>query len=375
MTNKELSEILNVFEVKFSEQIFDVRMYRNVYFKLLNNKKEKFEEFKDSIRTKWLEFKLKNNEKIIKKTYTSFLFSNFDDVFRFYLQNFFAFNTNSLKLITKDLVSDKVLLYEYNYYITPEEVRDYDNLSKKIKGNLYGLLFFTGYLYFLVGMIGRLIRQTIEEKLLITLDCAIIKENEKNKYLNFLILVRNDNKEIFDNYFNMTLYYFLKQFDEIPDSYYEKLLLGREKLYQIALDQYPSVKKRLGCLLFYFYKKCKLLENFCPLLDFLNFVCSRVEDSKFSKIDTIKKEFLINFDYSVEKKNSLIRIFDYLDKKSTLYSTFQANNLPSQKSQFNLFLLIMKYYFGNGSLEALEVGNILFLPEIFKYTLNQHNSY
>ncbi|MCK4370496.1 MAG: hypothetical protein KAW03_05475, partial [Candidatus Lokiarchaeota archaeon] len=64
--------------------------------------------------------------------------------------------------------------------------------------------------------------------------------------------------------------------------------------------------------------------------------------------------------------------FDYLDKKSTLYSTFQANNLPSPKSQLNLFLLYMKYYFGSG-LEALEVGDLLFLPKVFKDTLNQHN--
>ncbi|GAH36047.1 unnamed protein product, partial [marine sediment metagenome] len=57
---------------------------------------------------------------------------------------------------------------------------------------------------------------------------------------------------------------------------------------------------------------------------------------------------------------------------STLYSTFQANNLPSPKSQLNLFLLYMKYYFGSG-LEALEVGDLLFLPKVFKDTLNQHN--
>jgi len=74
----------------------------------------------------------------------------------------------------------------------------------------------------------------------------------------------------------------------------------------------------------------------------------------------------------LKKKNSLTRIFDFLDQKSTLYSTFQANNLPSQKSQFNLFLLIMKYFFASG-LEAFEVGDMLFLPETFRERLNQHN--
>ncbi|MEJ2294077.1 MAG: hypothetical protein P8Y23_04855 [Candidatus Lokiarchaeota archaeon] len=115
------------------------------------------------------------------------------------------------------------------------------------------------------------------------------------------------------------------------------------------------------------------MQNFSPLLDFLNFVCSRVEDSIYSKFEIIKKEFLANFNYTEEKKNSLLGIFDFLDKKSTLYSTFQANNLPSTKNQFNLFLLYMKYYFGGGSLEALEVGDLLLLPEKFKIELNRQN--
>ncbi|MFX1494708.1 MAG: hypothetical protein ACFFBZ_10540, partial [Promethearchaeota archaeon] len=33
----------------------------------------------------------------------------------------------------------------------------------------------------------------------------------------------------------------------------------------------------------------------------------------------------------------------------------------------------MKYYFGSGSLEAFEVGDLLFLPKEFKTKLNQHN--
>jgi len=172
----------------------------------------------------------------------------------------------------------------------------------------------------------------------------------------------------------MYLYYFLKYFKEVPEKYFDKLLAGREKVYQIALNEYSSAKENLVDLMYYFYKKCNLLGNFSPILDFLNFVCSRVEDSVFPKLDIIRKEFLRNFDYTDEKKNALLRIFDFIDFKSTLYSTFQANNLPSQKSQFNLFLLYTKYYFGSGSLEALEVSDLLFLPDDFKLKLNDYNS-
>jgi hypothetical protein len=372
VVNKELPDILNQLSEVFSNEIFNLKMHKKVYFNLLEKKKEKFEELLDLIRSKWQEFKKVNQKRIIEKTFTSFLYINFHQFFEFYLQNFFGFDGDSLELVIKENVSDDTLLLEYNYYLASEEIAQYEDTSKKIEGNLYGLLFFTGYLYLLIAVMGILIRKTIGEDLLITLDCGIIKSKKKRKYLNFLILVRKDNKEIFINYFNMTLYYFLKQFKGIPDKYYDKLLEGREKLYKIALDQYPTVKERLANLLFYFYKKCNLLENFCPLLDFLNFVCSRVEDSSFSKHDVIRKDFLDNFDYTIEKKNSLTRIFNFLDQKSTLYSTFQANNLPSQKSQFNLFILIIKYYFASG-LEAFEVGDLLFLPETFKKRLNEHN--
>ncbi len=372
MVNKELSNILNQLSEIFSGEFFNIKMHKKVYFQVLQNNQAKFEELLDNIRSKWVEFKEKNQTRVIKKTYTTFLYENFHEFFVFYLQTFFGFDGNSLKMVIKENISDDTLLIEYDYNLTLTEIKLYEQFSDKIQPHLYGLLFFTIYFYMLVAVIGILIRRTIGEKIFITLDCGIIKKKGNRRYLNFLILVRNDNRELFLNYVYMTLFYFLKQFKGIPENYYEKLLEGRERLYQLALNQYSTVKERLANLLFYFYKKCKLLENFCPLLDFLNFVCSRVEDSIFSKYDIIRKDFLDNIDYTIEKKTSLIRIFDFLDKKSTLYSTFQANNLPSQKAQFNLFILIMKYFFASG-LEAFEVGALLFLPDAFRKTLNDYN--
>ena len=82
---------------------------------------------------------------------------------------------------------------------------------------------------------------------------------------------------------------------------------------------------------------------------------------------------LMEIQFTLGGCQKIAKIFDFIDKKSTLYSTFQANNLPSVKSQFNLFLLYMKYYFGSGSLEAFEVGDLLFSPKKFKSKLNQRN--
>lgn len=332
-----------------------------------------FSDFKEGIRKEWEQFKLKNQKRIIQKTYTTFFFQYFHNYLKFYLQNFCGFDANSLKLIAQEKISDDQLFLEYSYYLSPEEMEYFNEFAESFKDTSDGITSPFGYLYLVVSILGVILRKLTGEKFYIVLDAAVIKNGDNINTLNFLIVIKNSKDELFNNYYSMYLYYFLKYFDNVPEAYSDKLLKGRDRVYEIALEEYSFAKEKLVDLLYYFYKKCNLLQNFSPVLDFLNFVNSRVEDSIFPKLSIIKKEFLQNFDYTNEKKNSFIRIFDYIDKKATLYATFQANNLPSQKSQFNLFLLYMKYYFGSGSLEALEVSDLLFLPREFRNRLNKLN--
>ena len=348
-------------------------MNSHVFFDILKSKGALFINFKEGIRKEWEQFKLKNQKRIIQKTYSTFFFQYFQKYLKFYLQNFCGFDTNFLKLIVKEKISDDNLFLEYSYYLSPEEMEFFNEFAEGFKDTSDGITSPFGYLYLVVAILGVILRKLTGEKFYTVLDAAVIKNGANNNTLNFLIVIKNSKDELFDNYYSMYLYYFLKYFDNVPEAYSDKLLKGRDRVYQIALEEYSFAKERLVDLLYYFYKKCNLLQNFSPLLDFLNFVNSRVEDSIFPKLDIIRKEFLQNFDYTNEKKNSFIKIFDYIDKKSTLYATFQANNLPSQKSQFNLFLLYMKYYFGSGSLEALEVSDLLFLPGEFRSRLNKLN--
>jgi len=370
---KELKYIAENIINKRTYQDLTIKTIDEALFDLLEKNSNKYEEFKNDIRLKWENFQKKNQNRVIKKTFTSFFYENFQNLFKYFLKVFFGFNENFLELISKEKISEKVIFFEYNYFLNSSEEKKFGNISDVFQVEvLYGFSTITGYLYFIVRILGMIIRNAIHEKILILLDAIIIKNEDVNKNLNFLIICKDSKDEIFESYYNMVLYYFLRQIKEIPENYFKKLYKGRERLYEIALNEYSSSKEKLVDLLYYFYKKCNLLQSFSPLLDFFNFVGARVEDSVFSKLDVIKKEFLANLNYSTEKKNAIIKFFEYLDKKSTLYSTFQANNLPSPKSQFNLFLLYMKYYFGSG-LEALEVGDLLFLPEIFKTTLNQYN--
>ncbi|MFX0027742.1 MAG: hypothetical protein ACFE8B_00910 [Candidatus Hermodarchaeota archaeon] len=374
MVNKQLSDILIFLKEKINGKDFKLDYETNLFLEILERKKEDFNNFQAEIRMKWNDFNKKNQKRTIKKTFTTFFYENFDNFFSYFLQFFFGFSDNSLKLIIKEKISEKILSLEYHYLLSTEEMEYFSKISKELEGGFFnGFTFPTGYLYFLIRILGIVIRRTIQEKILILLDTVKVKKEKNGETIDFMIIIKDSKDTIFQTYYDMVLYYFLRPFKGIPEYYYETLLEGRKKLYQIALEEYPFAKDKLVDLLYYFYKKCILLQSFSPLLDFFNFVGSRVEDSIFSKIDIIKKGFLANLDdYNDSKKNVIIKFFNYLDKKSTLYSTFQANNLPSSRSQLNLFFLYMKYYFGSG-LEALEVGDLLFLPEKFKSHLNNYN--
>ncbi|MFW9821350.1 MAG: hypothetical protein ACFFE4_00350 [Candidatus Thorarchaeota archaeon] len=374
MVNEQLVNSLNFIGERVKGLGYDLKLETDLFFEILERKKEEFEEFQEKIILKWNDFIQKNQERIIKRTFTTFFYETFQSLFSYFLLHFFGFNENSLEMTNKEKISEEFLLFDYSYYLTQEENDIFQKISRKFESEVfYGYSFPMGYLYFLVRLLGIIFRKSIKKNTFIQLDAIIVNNQKDTKSLRFMIIVKDSKDEIFHSYFNMVLYYFLRPFEGISEEYLNNLLKGREKLYQMALKAYPSAKEKLVDLLYYFYKKCSLLQSFSPLLDFFNFVGARAEDSIFSKLDIVRKEFLVNLDdYSTEKKNALIRFFEFLDNKSTLYSTFQANNLPSQKSQLNLFLLYMKYYFGSG-LEALEVGDLLFLPSIFKKVLDKHN--
>ena len=310
MAYKELKHIVENLVNSTNNQDSSINAINNVLFGLLEKNSNKYEEFKNDIRLKWDNFKKKNQNRIIKKTFTSFFYENFHDLFSYFLHVFFNFDENSLELFSKEKISEKIIFFEYNYLLNPNEEKKFINISDEFQVEiLYGFSIITGYLYFIVRLLGMVIRNAIQENVFILIDAITIKNGDMNKNLNFLIICKDSKDEIFESYYKMVLYYFLRQIKGIPEEYFERLYEGREKLYEIALNEYSSSKEKLVDLLYYFYKKCNLLQSFSPILDFFNFVGARVEDSVFSKLDVIKKEFLVNLNYSTEKKKLYSQIF------------------------------------------------------------------
>ena len=373
MSSKGLYEILETMGDRMKGKGVSLKLNSSSLFDILRSNDHELEAFQNEIQLKWEAFKLQNKSRVIQKTYATFFYLYFPDFFSYFIEKFCGFDSKSLELIIKEKVSEDNLFLEYNYKMSGGEARSFKEFGKNYGDLINGITTPTGYLYLVVSILGVILRKLMKEPFYVILDGAVLREEENTHVLNFLIVIKDSKDNLFEYYYNMFLYYFLRPFKGIPEEYYGKLLLGREKLYNLAIKKYPKAKEKLVDLLYYFYKKCNLLHNFSPLLDFINFVCARVEDSVYSKIDVIKDQFLVNFEYSEGKKDSIIKIFNFLDQKSTLYCTFQSNNLPGSKAQFNLFLLYMKVYFGSGNKQAFGEEGLLFLPEKFNLALNHYN--
>jgi len=371
--NNELKDIMKFLYDNIEGKDLILAFNNRTFLKIYNRKQREYNDFKELIKSRWQEFILNSQAKVVKSNYISFFYDNLDEFLKTSLTKFYGFDENSLKFMNLEKISDFNLIAEYEYYLSPEEENIFKELAINVGEHQYPFEYYIGYLFFAISSFGLTSRMIIQEKFLILLDGAVLKNTEKGRILHLMVIVRNSKEKMYNNYLKMSLIYFLKQYQDIPSSYKENLMQGRETLYQIALNNYSkAIPERLTELLYYLYKKSKLIQNFTPLLDFLNFVCSRVEDSKFSKVEIIRKEFLANLDYTEEKKTALIRFFEFLDSQSSLYSTFASNNLPSPREQFNLFIFFTKYYLASG-LEALEAGDLLFLPNLFKDVLNKYN--
>ena len=376
MSIKGLEETLDYLEKKIIAKRFNLITSNELFFEIINRKKQLFKKFQKEIKIRWQKFENGNRDNFLKKTYTDFFLKNFNEFFKEFLKQFFFLDyQKSLKLITKEKLSSELLLIEYKYYLSPKEAEIFQKHQAKLKDKKHGLFFHIIFLYQILKSLSIIYKDIIQKPFEITLDGAILTQDLDNDFLHFLVIIKSNREQLYDYYYQMILFYFLKQFKGVPDYLIERLDNRKENLFDFALKKYSKneMRENLIELLYFFYKKCILLRSIRPLLDFFNFVCSRVEDSIFSKIEIIKEDYLSNFNFDIEIKNTLMNIFNFLDRSSTLSSTFLANNLPSRKSQLNLFSLYRKYYLEAG-LETLESENLLYLPDIFRKKLNHYNS-
>jgi len=227
---RELRYIIEDLQERANKQDLSFKSFNRAFFKILEKNSSKFEEFKNEIRLKWETFKIQNQNRVIKRTFTSFFYENFHGILIYFLHVFFGFNENSLNLFIKEKISDKIIFFDYNYTFNPDEEDQFIKIANKYQVEiLYGFSIFPGYLYFLIRLLGMTIRNIIQENIFILLDGVNFEDGVPNKNLNFMIICKDSKDEIFVSYYKMVLFYFLRQFNGIPEEYYDDLLRDEDE--------------------------------------------------------------------------------------------------------------------------------------------------
>ena len=174
MVNKELRTILKSIGAHSEGGNLTIKLNSHVFFDILKAKNNVFNKFKDKINKDWNEFKQKNKNRVIKKTYSSFFFQYFDELLTFYLENFCGYDTNSLKLIEKEKISDENLFLEYSYNFSLEEKEVFNEFAEEFSDKVDGLTTPSGYLYLVISVLGVVLRKLLDEKFYVVLDGVVL---------------------------------------------------------------------------------------------------------------------------------------------------------------------------------------------------------
>ncbi|NHJ24620.1 MAG: hypothetical protein EAX89_08595 [Candidatus Lokiarchaeota archaeon] len=98
-----------------------LKMNSSMFYEILQEKELEYIQFREDIKRDWEDFKQKNLDRIIKKTYSTFFYQFFHKYFKTYLDLFCGLDKKSLQLNLKEKVSEENLFLEYTYLLYSKE--------------------------------------------------------------------------------------------------------------------------------------------------------------------------------------------------------------------------------------------------------------
>lgn len=277
-------------------------------------------------------------------TSLSFFQKKFNEFFSYYLTSILPFKEKNLKYRGPSFTFYKDMEITYQYSFLKEEL-DYFKEFQQHYMSSESVEKSIEYIFWLfVSASGFLIGQIVHDNFVIELNCGRVELSE-NPRIIFIVGVRQKESIMNDFYFKTELFHFSEFFsDKLPKETKDKLKTEKNLIYLNALDRYSDIEPYILSMLERMYNKCYTLQSITPILDLLNFVASRVEDSIYDTNDLLDEVFQ-KFSIDGKIKEIIIQLYNYCSKNSSLFSMFQSNNRPQMNTQYTLSLLLMQYFF------------------------------
>jgi len=153
LVNNELEEIIKFLDNKLEGKDLVSTFNNESFMKIFDKKKQDYDEFKAKINSKWQEFRVNNQKKVVRKNHISFFYDNLDEFLKKTLTNFFGLNEDSLKFIQVEKISDSDLIIEYEYFLSTGEINIFKELAIQAGEEQYPFEYYIGYLFFAISSI------------------------------------------------------------------------------------------------------------------------------------------------------------------------------------------------------------------------------
>ncbi len=362
-----LAPLLDRYGEILQNNFYDLRIImQDFMLPEIERKRVTFPEFRRKLVFSWHQFRKKSSELVNPQGVNIFFQNKFPELYSYYSSRLFPLDPARLTCVAANFVIDDEILFEYKYFLTPEEMEDFERFRQKYNHPEKPQKIISYMFDVLTTAFGILVHRFINAGVYISQACGIVRGPPQKEFIHFLISVRKSRMDVLETYYQAELFRFADNFPSIPAERKKIMAVAVDKLYQLAREEYPLAEHTLAGVLFHFFRRCTTLQFVTPLLDFFTFVGARAEDSKYSFSDILAKDFLPKFNYKPEKNAAITRLFNFLQSASTLFTTFQSNNKPEPRKAFELFLLYCQYYFQRGVEPLQESKEIIYFPEIFK---------
>ncbi|MBN2156330.1 MAG: hypothetical protein JW776_09815 [Candidatus Lokiarchaeota archaeon] len=291
------------------------------------------------------------------------------DFFSYFFTEIMPFDQKELSLtqFPTNIYKDIFLDFRYNFsdpeILAISQLKRHYQLLEKLEKIIEYL--FSCFVHIYGIELGGIIPENFQIELI-----SAVSHLQTTNHIDFVITIRQRERNLKDFFLNSHIYQFSEYFGQIPSTLKNKLKMQKDLVYLFALERYFTLKPDIISVLARVFKKSIALRHITPILDILNFVFSRVEDSEFDTQD-ILKEVTEKYTDNPQKQAAFRHLFNFCNKNAVLFGTFQSNNRSQLEEQFRLFFLYNLQFFGErATIGQTYHSDVIFLPETFRTQIN-----
>lgn len=360
----QLPALLNRIGQNFTANWYKIRDIQNWMMAEIERKRIQYPVWKKKVLFSWVSFNQSPRKRI--KTVARFYSKKLDELFRYFFRTMFPFDVRRLDFlgVLGEYKNEGDTFFDYVYHLSNEEIQEIKDFQIRFNHpDHYQRII--SYLFNLIVMVfGKLVIEILKREEQIIMLCANVQIlSNQDSTIHFVIAARKADKNFLRLYLQTTIFNFAEKLPKlVSPKLLEQLRNKKDRIYRLARTEFPQARTYLNGLFFTLEKKCQVMQECTCILDILNFICSRLEDSIFETSQIVKDIIHQKISHDPVIIDAWFELFKFINTNASLFSTFQSNNRANLDNQMQLFFFYTQFLC-NG-MDSDVISPNYFFPEI-----------